>query len=281
MAIYMYVIREFYDAIGDCKNNCIDCNDDPVHAWDEGVAFYSGSMEGSDGRGEGKLLHQLADKRCVNFNTCGPTGGSTEGISKVNYDLFAEFAQGQFNLLQGNCAGAMTNLDKILTRMPIPLIQGTLRYAYKTDLTYNAAVGREEKSMAEGAVFAAAVLPVLHACSADAAKTVADNMRVGATSTDFSAVKSAFESQYACMKVTCADVGGLYDTAARGYYQDAAPCVDSSNSPASSNNNKGLAIGLGVTAGVVGVLAIASIMYMARREKQGNPVFAAEKGDLS
>ena len=281
MAVYMYVIREFYDAIGDCKVNCINCNDDPVHAWDEGVAFYSGSLEGTDGSGSGTLLHQLADKRCANFKTCGTDGETADGIAKVNYDLFAEFAQGQFNLLQGNCAGAQKNLNKILTHMPVPLIQGTLRYAYKTDITYNSAVGRTEKSMAEGAVFAASVLPVLHACSADAAKTVADNMKVGATSTDFKAVKAAFESQYECMKISCKDVGGLYNTASQGYYQDAGPCVDSSNTPVNTSSNKGLTIGLGVTAVVVGVLAVGSIMYMVKREKSGNPVFTAEKGDLS
>lgn len=31
MNIFMYVIREFEDALDDCQENCIDCNDDPVH----------------------------------------------------------------------------------------------------------------------------------------------------------------------------------------------------------------------------------------------------------
>ena len=31
MNIFMYVIREFEDALDDCKENCINCNDDPVH----------------------------------------------------------------------------------------------------------------------------------------------------------------------------------------------------------------------------------------------------------
>merc|ERR1719160_2037457 len=56
MNVWMYVIREFEDAIADCKAGCIDCNDDPVHAWDEGVAFYAGSLEGVDGSGSGKML---------------------------------------------------------------------------------------------------------------------------------------------------------------------------------------------------------------------------------
>merc|ERR1712151_424079 len=76
---WMYTIREMEDAIDDCTAGCVDCNMDPVHAWDEGVAFYSGSLEGTDGSGSGKLLHQLADKRCANFKTCGTEGTSTDG----------------------------------------------------------------------------------------------------------------------------------------------------------------------------------------------------------
>ena len=76
MTIWMYVIREMEDALDDCKEACTieDCNDDPVHAWDEGVAFYTGSLEGSDGSGSGKLAYALADKRCANFKTCGDMG---------------------------------------------------------------------------------------------------------------------------------------------------------------------------------------------------------------
>ena len=44
MNVFMYVYREFVDALDDCKRDCIDCNDDPVHAWDEGVCFYTGSL---------------------------------------------------------------------------------------------------------------------------------------------------------------------------------------------------------------------------------------------
>merc|ERR1712224_147611 len=69
MNVWMYVIREFEDAIEDCKMDCIDCNDDPVHAWDEGVAFYTGTLEGTDGSGSGKMIYALADKRCTNFGT--------------------------------------------------------------------------------------------------------------------------------------------------------------------------------------------------------------------
>merc|ERR1711977_288184 len=100
MNVWMYVIREFEVAVDDCKAGCINCNDDPVHAWDEGVAFYTGSLEGTDGSGSGKLLHALADKRCKNYNTCSATGSG----SYVNAALFVLFEQGKVALQEGKCS---------------------------------------------------------------------------------------------------------------------------------------------------------------------------------
>ena len=97
MNVWMYVIREFEDAIDDCQSCTGHCNEHslnsgPVHAWDEGVAFYTGSLEGESagGSSSGKLVYRLAEKRCSNFGTCD----ATSGISQVNTDLFPLFDQG-------------------------------------------------------------------------------------------------------------------------------------------------------------------------------------------
>ena len=84
----MYAVREFEDAIDDCSSCTSACNEfslngDSVHAWDEGVAFYTGSLQGTDGAGSGKMVYALADKRCKNFKTCGAAGDATSGTSKV------------------------------------------------------------------------------------------------------------------------------------------------------------------------------------------------------
>eukprot|EP00964_Phaeocystis_antarctica_P032001 scaffold18106_cov66-Phaeocystis_antarctica.AAC.1 len=52
MNVWMYVVREFEDAIDGCTSCDSDCNvhstnSGSVHAWDEGVAFYTGSPEGT------------------------------------------------------------------------------------------------------------------------------------------------------------------------------------------------------------------------------------------
>jgi hypothetical protein len=165
----------------------------------------------------GNLLWTLNDKRCENFKTCGPNGDQTTGTAKVrvakalafstvhleihlcaplaprqvNLDLAAQFAVGQHDLRLGQCASAEVVKDRVVNLMRIGLIQGTLRYAYIVG-----ELGGTSKAKAEGATFAAGVLPALHACSATAATTVYDNMKLDAPTTSMAAVKKAFEVSF-------------------------------------------------------------------------------------
>jgi hypothetical protein len=236
LTILMYAIREFEDAIDDCSVGQITNNDEPVHAWDEGVAFYTGSMEGESGtraRGvspAGILSWNLADYRCQNFHTC--TGAdSISGLSRVNTNLLRLFALGQTTLQRGECADVRPIVEDIIDQTRIPLIQGTLRYTYRiSNLMANTI---NHVWYAEGGIFAAAIVPVVHHCSAAAAATIAANINLGTTikvnsgtSTNFTAVKLAFESVYSCMNLTCADVGGFWNTGSSAYYTGATPCSD-------------------------------------------------------
>jgi hypothetical protein len=263
----------------DCKRGCIDCNDDVVHAWDEGVCFYTGSIEGQDGlTSDGKLLHQLADKRCQNFKTCGPDSGETEGTANINYQIFELFAVGKYQLQIGDCSNARKTLRSVIELMYIPMIQGTLRYA----VVVGAQQG-SEKAKAEGAVFAAAVLPRVHAANPEAAKIIYDNMRVGATSTDQIAVKEAFESVYAEMGIKCSDVGGVWNLVLDNYYDGMAPCIDAATTGISiqQEEDETLATILGATFGGLFGVALLALCFMRSKEKRGQPVFAPhlEDGD--
>jgi hypothetical protein len=236
MNVWMYVIREFEDAIDDCQAGCIDCNDDPVHAWDEGVAFYAGSLEGTDGSGSGKMCHNLADKRCSNFNTCT----AADGKSAVNEALLHEFKTGQAKLQQGKCGDIRPIITRIVELMSVPLVQGSLRYAYRVGELQGQG---DSKLVAEGAAFSAAILPRVHACDASAAKVIADNMDIDSGSTPmskggFAAVKTAFVSTYKCLGITCVDVGGLI-VSGTTYHEGAEPCVDEGGSKGSCYNAKG------------------------------------------
>ena len=219
---------------------------------------------------QGKLAYTLANKRCKNFKTCGPSGDEILGEAKVNIDLFDDFRRGQHELLVGNCAAVVPYKDAIVKKMTVPLIQGTLRYAYKVKNLQGT-----PKEKAEGAIFAAAVLPQVHACSPAHAKTIYDNMRADASPTvDFMAVKRAFEACYSSMGVTCKDVGGLYRDATNGYYMDngddASPCVDPSSSADDDGTTVAVAAGIG---GGVGAVLLLLVIFMICKEKSGKPLF--------
>jgi len=105
--------------------------------------------------------------------------------------------------------------------MYVPLIQGTIRYAYKVE------EGAVEKEQAEGTVFAASILPRIHNVNEDHAETIYDNMKIGASAnTSFEDVKIAFEATYDEMGIDCAWVGGLVDTSdPKEYVDGGTPCV--------------------------------------------------------
>jgi hypothetical protein len=104
--------------------------------------------------------------------------------------------------------------------MTVPLVQGTLRYAYRVGTI---AADQSTKNAAEGSTFAAALLPLVNYCNPASAATVAGEMKFGlfnvdtslADYPDFAAVKTALESTYPCLGITCAQVGGL-----QGYEPD-------------------------------------------------------------
>jgi len=236
MNVWMYVIHEIEDAISDCQNSCTnpgaqDCNADPVHAIDEAAAFYAGSLEGSAAAGNsaGKLIFRLAEKRCSNFGTC--TGPQNQ--AKANQMVIAKLQEAQTELKNARCSNVPALRDSIVSLMSIPLVQGSLRYAWK--VAEDPQAGETEK--AEGAVFSAAILPRVSACDPAKAKIISDNMKIDAgtfMSAGFTAVKEAFEATYCCLGITCADIGGLLKSSTApndGYMENtatgvsAAPCT--------------------------------------------------------
>jgi len=294
MNVWMYTLREFEDAIDDCQTSTIDNNYGSAHAWDEGVAFWTGSLEGTDGSGSGKMIYALADKRCANFGTCGSAGDATSGTSKVNLDLFAEFALAQNYLWMAQCDQVRPVLERIVPLMTIPLIQGTLRYAYKVgaygpggDNSYAAGSDDLLKSNAEGATFAAAVLPMVHACSSTAAATIATHMAVGVYTLDHMAVKAAFESTYACLGITGAQVGALnvaggLATAADAFgaaYVEAPPpsspvvTVETTVETTKKEMAVGAIVGIAIAAALA-VIFMCLCVGLIQKEKAGKPVFA-------
>ena len=182
------------------------------------MAFYTGSLEGPDGSGAGRLQYALADELCAEFKTCGPDSAQSQGKSYVNHQIFKDFDIGLALLLEEKCDDTRLVKEEIVALSKVPLVQGTLRASYPDN--------NSEKSKGASAAFAASVLPFVHACSAEDANIIYTNVQYD-TNTDFAAVKAALERNYDCMGLTCEQVGGLWDKNINSYKEGAAPCVDS------------------------------------------------------
>jgi hypothetical protein len=271
----MYVLRELEHGLEDCDAECTedDCvGDSPTGSVDEAVAFYTGSLEGTQGTlGDGYLLYSLANKRCQNFKTCGHLGKETEGNSYVNVEVMKQFSQMAQNLASKDCDGAKANRDRIVQLMTVPLVQATLRYADKMANDPSA----DDADKVETASFAAAVLPLVHACNAADADTIYQNMNANNNQgTDFAAVKGALERNYGCLGVSCAEVGGVIDDGTGTYKDGAAPCGGAGDT-SSSSVNVGLAVGLSVGA----VAAILLVYLWCKCCRKSNMVETKSGGD--
>ncbi|GMH81253.1 hypothetical protein TrVE_jg8694 [Triparma verrucosa] len=245
-----YVIREFYDAIDDCTAQSLTNNYGNVHAWDEGVMFWAGSLE-KDGSGSGELLHMLGEKRAGNYDYTTADHGKT--ASTVNADLVALFLAGEAHLVAGECGKALPIVDDIISKMIVPVIQGAQRYAWKVGSGASATA----KSRAEGWAFAKSILPMVAKCDASSADTIVKNMDYFATAPMADGTEAVFEAwqkTFACLGVTCNDIGELNEVS-DGH--DAPPaCKDTF-----TDDLGGSAASVGVKAGAV-MAAIAGGLVM-------------------
>ena len=88
------------------------------------------------------LGYTLAEKRCTQFGTCGANGDSSDSADRpsyVNRQLLSLYNEGLTYLRADaddavvNCGMAEATKDKIVAKVTIPLVQGTIAYAYKSD----------------------------------------------------------------------------------------------------------------------------------------------------
>lgn len=288
MTVLMQVIRSMEESLDICKEGLTtatsnsDPDKDPVQKIDQAVAFYVGSMEGQDGFGSGVLLYYEADKLCADFLTCGmsPSEYSEDGTSYVNKEVIRQFQAAQRNVLAGSCEDARVNKERIVQLMQVPLIQGVLKYGYERSTV----VQTDPKLEAEGATYAAAVLPFLHACSPSDAEVIYLNMKVGhGGQADFGAVKAAFERHYDCLGISCEEVGGVYDTVAQGYFPGAGPCGRKGKGRIKKQKGDGPDVNVGLAVGLtVGGLFLMLIMVFVASylgPKAAPPPQLEQKGD--
>ena len=103
----------------------------------------------------------------------------------MNTELIKLFANGRDLLQQGDCSAVRPLVNQIISLMTVPLVQGSLRYAYKNSAAgVMASAKNAAKNAAEGATFSAAVLPLVHNCNTASAAVVSANLKFGAATFD-------------------------------------------------------------------------------------------------
>jgi Low iron-inducible periplasmic protein len=280
MTVAMAVIQQMEHAVVACdkkKTKCTDanatCPHDPTPYIDSAVAFYAGSLQGDDGSGEGKMYFDATNRMALRFATCGESGNDDVGEAWVNGMVIREFQKAQQNLMHGSCALARKSKEHIVNMMKVPLVQGVLQYAHKRQ--FEASTNHEvaEQEVAEGATFAAALLPYLHACNAQDAEVVYENLQVTASSVNFAQVKGALERNYGCLGVTCESVGGVWTV--NGYAQGASPCVTQPTGASSPGGIAALTIGTICSLGLIGFLYLRYRQRKLRKDRQRTSNIAA------
>lgn len=218
--------KDLYNNDGPPKTLKTNPCKDAVNAWEKAIATWSGSIEGEYGRnlrepGEtGKFLQALAEKRCVNFKTCGTStaDATNEGVTpRANMGITASFEKGRAAIYFGQVGVAKRIISEINKDITISRIQGVMRYAYRMGRPKDKS--KKDKEIAEGAAFALGVLPQIFACNKQSALIVAVNMQIGGDRTkqtngqtvNFSNVRAALECNYACLGIRFSDVGSLND----------------------------------------------------------------------
>ena len=162
--------------------------------------------------------------------------------------------------------------------MTVPLVQGTLRYAFETGPLEGTLKGK-----AEGAIFALAVLPQVHDCDPAAAAVIEAGL-IGKFHTgraDFPAVRAAFEGCYSAMFPSidgCAAIGtyggsdGSTDYSAQGA-TPGGPCASASSSSSSSELSSGALIAIIICGALAGLLFLCLMYVYCSEKSSGKPMF--------
>ena len=245
----MNVLRELQTAVEKCS----------LHSLDEAVAYYHGVDD--------NFYNDLANLRCSNFGTC-----HSDGDAKVNSKVFAYFNEMQNYIRNDKCKEAGLLVEEIARQMWIPMIQGTLRYAWILSDQNPSSFITSKGHQASGAIFAAGILPMLEKCNAVSSDIVYRNMKVRETGVidDFPAIKTAFETCYKYLGITCDDVGGIMNEERTDYASPLTrPCIDSHSAKASSGGGKGKLV-IGILFLILFVVAIGSVfMYQRASSSSG------------
>jgi len=170
--MYMYTLRELYDAVHDCESTEPNRHAGMAEGWDRAVAFFVGSMEGKDAGGslvnDGQLLYALAKERCYQFNTCnGPVD------AYANTKIIDLMTAAKIDIEKSQCSMLGSKVEAIKPLLSIGMIQSVFLYAKKNSLL---PTGSKDGDLASGDVLYTSIAPIIHEANRNAADIIKRNM---------------------------------------------------------------------------------------------------------
>jgi hypothetical protein len=226
LVVWMEFVRLLHEAVAFCEDGK---HSDAARSVDKAVVFYAGSQV-KEKNNPGVLLFGLAEAHAdatkpvahkVNPNVTG---------ANVNVQVFNELKAIKEAVTEESkaCRAADKSRKEIVNWMKIPLVQGVVFYAYQREKGVPVTDDKNEQMkyeqlQANGATFAATLLPWIHVCDESAAETIHANMQMGAA-TKFQDVNTALIQTYDCMNVSCVEVGGVWNKRNGDYEDGALPC---------------------------------------------------------
>jgi len=168
--------------------------------WDSAFALYAGSSVGPTGNATGWLWFSFTKQKSLEFGTFD---AASQQASAHVYLLLA-FAAGQAAIASGDCVVAGTYASIVYSWTRVPLLQGLISALLRSTST---AVGSPQRM--EAWALAIALLPSLQQCSSSAASSLRSNLDpVNAmASIDAMTLIRQLQSNYACLQVSCGNVG--------------------------------------------------------------------------
>jgi hypothetical protein len=219
LTAYFSDVVMFFSSASALQYAVDQCNVDTETAldyWDTGAMFYIGSMEGELPEGSdagGLLLFSTAKDMCEEFGTCvndSEFGGTDIPKASSNEMLMASLNEGLDVIGARQCTLLDDILADILTVMPIPLLQGTVKYAsYIGGLP----AGSGGASLAIADAFSKAIVPLIAEANDQSAVDIQHAMKFIPTEKpgDYFVVVNALRSALPDMDIQCEQVGDFID----------------------------------------------------------------------
>eukprot|EP00547_Thalassionema_nitzschioides_P018160 CAMPEP_0194239472 /NCGR_PEP_ID=MMETSP0158-20130606/5916_1 /TAXON_ID=33649 /ORGANISM="Thalassionema nitzschioides, Strain L26-B" /LENGTH=2221 /DNA_ID=CAMNT_0038973949 /DNA_START=97 /DNA_END=6759 /DNA_ORIENTATION=+ len=205
MISFMAIIGKLCVAVSQCQKGL---GEESVKSWDEAVALFVGSIEGSSRggttAGDGTFIYALAKESAYVFGT---VEGSKDASS--NEKLILSMQDGQSFLASKICTQALSTItDEVLELLPIPMIQGILYYAVENEALD---AGSSSHELATAYVLSESIKPLISAVNTTSAETVTSQLffdpETKPVLNGADAVFEAIAFSLPGLKIKCNDVG--------------------------------------------------------------------------